>query len=334
MKLRSILSIDRQASGTCELWLHLILISGTAGSSFLFVKLISNSLPPFAFAASRGFIAMLALLLFLAFSGGFARRTMPRTAAWKNVRHMLVLGTTNGWLANALIAMAVRNVDTAVVAMIQAAVPLFVAILAHFLFYEERFRSDQLIGILTGLVGIILIIGPIVVLGSHGSLIGVGAMLLTALLYACGLVYARHAVPENPVSLACGQQACGAAIAGGISFVVEPAAAWGQAVSVWPLLLVLGVLCSAVPTAFLLRLVVRAPSVPTSMIAYLQPAWATVLGSIVLLEPVRPKGLLGTTIIVVGVMIATRTAKRSSKTEPSRAGIRNKTTPLAEMSGS
>lgn len=322
-----------QAPGALDLWLNLAVISGTAGSSFLFIKLIGNSLPVFAFAASRGFVAMTALLVFLALRRLLLGRTAPRTGAWRDLRHMLVLGTTNGWLANALIAVAVRHVDTAVVAMIQAAVPLFVAIMAHFLFYEERFRSGQLVGILTGLGGIVLIIGPLALLGSHGSLIGVSAMLLTALLYACGLVYARGVAHENPVALACGQQACGAVIAGAIAFLFEPAAAFGNAVGVWPYLVVLGVLCSAVPTALLLRLVRRAPSVSTAMIAYLQPAWASLLGVLVLLEPVHPRGLLGTAMIVAGVMIVTGRPKQGAVAVPSRASPATVATRLAQMSG-
>jgi hypothetical protein len=43
------------------LWLNLIVISGTWGSSFVPVRLITESMHPFAFAASRGFIAMSAL---------------------------------------------------------------------------------------------------------------------------------------------------------------------------------------------------------------------------------------------------------------------------------
>src|SRR5438132_12999681 len=117
----------------------MIVISGTWGSSFVFVKLITESMHPFAFAASRGFIAMSALLVWLALRG----RTLPlnqdplRHSGWKNFRHMIVLGTTNGWLTNVLTAVAVSRVDSAVVAMLQASVPLMVAVLAHFFFVEE-----------------------------------------------------------------------------------------------------------------------------------------------------------------------------------------------------
>jgi drug/metabolite transporter (DMT)-like permease len=289
------------------LWLNLIVISGAWGSSFVFVKLISESMDPFAFAASRGFIAMLALLAWLAL-----RRTPPAdddqmpAFAWRNVGHMVVLGTTNGSLANVLTATAVSHVDSAVVAMIQAAVPLMVAVLAHFLFVEEPFRSRQLIGIVTGLIGILLIVGPVAVFGGRGSLLGTTAMLLTALSYACGTVYGRHIASTNPAALACGQQAFGAIVAAVLSLLFEPRAAWSQPASIWLLLTIVGVVCSAVPTVLYLRLLARAASVPAALVAYLQPVWAILLGWAILGEQVRAAALLGTGIVVVGILITTR----------------------------
>jgi drug/metabolite transporter (DMT)-like permease len=290
------------------LWVNLIVISGTWGSSFVFVKLITASMHPFAFAASRGFIAMSALLAWLALRS----QTPPaddgpsRSSPWKNIGHMVVLGTTNGWLANALTAAAVSRVDSAVVAMLQASVPLMVAVLAHFLFVEEPFRPRQFIGIVTGLTGILMIVGPVAVFGGRGSLLGIAAMLLTALSFACGTVYGRHIASTNPAALACGQQACGAIIAAIISLLFEPRAEWSQPAAVWLLLAIVGVVCSALPTALYLRLLARAPSVPAALVAYLQPVWATLLGWAILGEQVRAVALLGTGIVVVGIIVTTR----------------------------
>jgi drug/metabolite transporter (DMT)-like permease len=263
---------------------------------------------PFAFAAARGFIAMSALLVWLTLRG----RTLPLGqdplwhSGWKSFRQMIVLGTTNGWLANVLTAVAVSRVESAVMAMLQASVPLMVAVLAHFFFVEEPFRPRQFIGIMTGLTGILLIVGPIGVFGGRGSLLGIIAMLLSALCYACGTVYGRHIASANPAALACGQQACGAAVAVVISLLFEPRGDWNQPASVWLLLAIVGVVCSAVPTALYLHLLARTASVPAALVAYLQPIWATLLGWIVLGEQVRAVAWLGTVIVVAGVVITTR----------------------------
>jgi drug/metabolite transporter (DMT)-like permease len=289
------------------LWVNLIVISGAWGSSFVFVKLITQSMHPFAFAALRGFIAMSALLAWLAWRSRALPAYGPLTpSAWKNIGHMVVLGTTNGWLANVLTAAAVSRVDSAVVAMLQASVPLIVAVLAHFLFVEEPFRPRQLIGIITGLTGILLIVGPVAVFGGHGSLLGIAAMLLTALSYACGTVYGRHIASTNPAALACGQQACGAVIAALISVLFEPLSEWSQPAAVWLLLVLVGVVCSALPTALYLGLLARAASVPAALVAYLQPVWASLLGWAILGEQVRAVAWLGTGIVVVGIVVTTR----------------------------
>jgi len=289
------------------LWVNLIVISGAWGSSFVFVKLITQSMHPFAFAASRGFIAMSALLAWLAWRNRALPLCGPLTrSAWKNLGHMVVLGTTNGWLANVLTAMAVSRVDSAVVAMLQASVPLMVAVLAHFLFVEEPFRLRQFIGIITGLTGILLIIGPVAVLGSHGALLGIAAMILTALSFACGTVYGRYIASTNPAALACGQQACGAVIAALVSVLFEPRTEWNQPAAVWLLLVIVGVICSALPTALYLRLLARAASVPAALVAYLQPVWASLLGWAILGEQVSAVAWLGTGIVVVGIVVTTR----------------------------
>ena len=289
------------------LWVNLLVISGTWGSSLVFVKLITESMYPFAFAASRGFIATTALLAWMALT----RRAPPShddrsPRPWKMIGQVAVLGTTNGWLVNVLTAAAVSRVDSAVVAMLQAAVPLMVAVMAHFIFVEEPFRPGQFIGIMTGLAGILLIVGPVAVFGGRGSLVGIVAMLLTALAYACGTVYGHYVASSNPAALACGQQACGAVVAAMVSLLLEPRATWNQPISVWLLLAIVGVICSAVPTALYLRLLAGAASLPAALVAYLQPVWATLLGWAILGEPIRAVALLGTAIVVAGIALTTR----------------------------
>jgi drug/metabolite transporter (DMT)-like permease len=189
--------------------------------------------------------------------------------------------------------------------MLQASVPLMVAVLAHFLFVEEPFLLRQFIGIITGLTGILLIVGPVAVFGGRGSVVGIAAMLLAALSYAGGTVYGRHIASTNPTALACGQQACGAVFALFVSLLFEPRAEWHQPATVWLLLAIVGVICSAVPTALYLRLLARAPSVPAALVAYLQPIWATLLGWAILGEQVSGVALLGTAIVVIGIVVTT-----------------------------
>ena len=267
-------------------WANLALISAAWGSSFLFVKLISTSVPPFAFAAERGLIAMAALLVWIA-----VRRPAPRgpfgklhtRLNWGLLGHIVVLGTTNGWAANVLTAIAVRHADSSLVAVVQATVPLFVVLLAHFLFADERFRTVQFAGIVIGFVGILFVIGPLAVFGGHGTLIGVGAMLVTALCFACGTLYGRRVTACDTTLLA---------VAAGFWRAKSPARFRYDRTgddrkpiaASRSLLLVVGVLCSAVPTLLYLKMLGRTTSGVAAPVAYLQPVWAAWLGWVVLGE--------------------------------------------------
>jgi drug/metabolite transporter (DMT)-like permease len=115
------------------LWANLLVISGTWGSSFVLVKLITESMYLVAYAALRGFVAMTALLAWVASRRrglpGCGSNPLPRLR--KAIGHMVALGTTNRWLTNVQTAVVDSQVDSAVVAIPQAPVPLMVAALAR-----------------------------------------------------------------------------------------------------------------------------------------------------------------------------------------------------------
>jgi drug/metabolite transporter (DMT)-like permease len=290
------------------LWFNLALISGAWGSSFLFVKLISHSIPPFAFACARGGIAVLALLTWLRLreTPFHFRELKSRGFTWHELRHMAVLGTTNGWFANVMTVIAVTYAESTTVAMVQATVPLMVAVLAHFLFVDERLKSLQCIGLLVGLTGTLLILSPMASSAHPETLLGIAAMLVTALSFACGTVYARHIVPRDPAVLACGQQAFGSLVAAIISLSTESWSFGHESLHLWLVLIVIGVFCSALPTALYLRLLARTTAVPASLVAYLQPVWAALLGWTILSEHIRGRALLGTLLVFLAVFISSR----------------------------
>jgi len=289
------------------LWFNLVLISGMWGSSFLFIKLINDSVPPFSFAATRGFIAMVALLAWLTVRK-IPMHSSERTsrAIWSDFRHMVVLGTTNGWLASVMTVTALRYLDSAIVAIVLATVPLFVGMLAHFAFGEEKSQVSRLLGVLIGFIGAFLVIGPFSVLGGRGSLVGTMAMLVTAVSYACGTLYGRRLVASDAVFIACGQQAVGAVIAWIVCLFSETPNFIAQPTRTWLLLIIVGVLCSALPTALYLRLLPRTTSIAAASIAFLQPVWAMALGWAVLGEQIGAGELLGAALIVFGIFMLSR----------------------------
>jgi len=158
---------------------------------------------------------------------------------------------------------------------------------------------------LIGLAGIFLIVGPLAIFGGTGSFAGIAATILTAFSYACGTVYGRRAAAIDSAVLACGQQAFGGLVAAVISSLGETHSVWSQSAGVWFLLTIVGVFCSAVPTLLYLRLLARTTSVVASLVAYLQPVWAMLLGWAVLGERISVAALFGTGLVFIATAVTT-----------------------------
>lgn len=281
------------------LW-RLLLISSLWGAAFPLMRFAVAAIPPWWLASGRAMIAAAAVALWLALRG---RPVLPRGAM---LRHALVLGTLNGWIPNILGSAAMARIDSATGALVQASVPLLVAVLGAAALPAERPGPRSIAGLLLGFLGIAVIAGPGMVEGGTG---GVGAlmMLLVALSYAAGTVYVRAIRPGAADELAFGQQIGGGIVATLIAFTLEPGGPpLGAGLGPWAAVSALAVFGSAVPLTLFLSLVQRARATDASMVAYLQPLCATLLGALLLGEWAEPRVLAGGAVVLAGVWLATR----------------------------
>jgi drug/metabolite transporter (DMT)-like permease len=282
------------------LWWRLLLISSLWGSAFPLMRFAVAAIPPWWLASGRALLAAAAVALWLALRG---RPVVPRGAM---LRHALVLGTLNGWVPNILGSAAMARIDSASGALIQATAPLMVALLAAAALPAERPGPRTLAGLAVGLAGVAAIAGPGVAEGGAG---GAGAllMLLVALSYASGTVYVRAVRPGAADELAFGQQIAGGLAATLIAFSVDPGGPpAGAGFGPWAAVAILAVLGSAVPLTLFLALVQRARATDASMVGYLQPVCATLLGALLLGEQPEPRVLAGGAVVLAGVWLATR----------------------------
>ncbi len=284
------------------LWWRLLLISSLWGSAFPLMRFAVAAIPPWWLASGRALIAAVAVALWLALRG---RPVLPRGAM---LRHALVLGTLNGWVPNILGSAAMARIDSAAGSLIQAAAPLLVALLAAAaLPAAERPGPRAFAGLLVGFAGVAVIAGPGVAEGGAG---GTGAllMLLVALSYASGTVYVRAVRPGAADELAFGQQIGGGIAATTIAFALEPGGPplGAETAGAWAAVAALAVVGSAVPLTLFLALVQRARATDASMVGYLQPVCATLLGALLLDEWTETRVLAGGAVVLAGVWLATR----------------------------
>ncbi|MGB5431426.1 MAG: DMT family transporter [Acidimicrobiia bacterium] len=296
-------------------WVELGLMSLMWGSAFLLIKVAVPTVPAFTMSAARGLLA--AVLLWMAIRA--TRRAKPRS----NDRWLpaLVLGTVSGWLPNVLTAWALLRLDSSVAGMLSAASPIFVVILAHFFLTNERIHGSQGVGIIVGFVGVALIIG--VTPGSFGEadLAGQLAMVAVSLSYAVGAVYARRIGPQDAPQLAMRQQL----VAGSFALLVAIALEQPWNVDPDPIAVVaiigLAVWASAIPIWIYFRMLAHTKAITVSLVAYLIPAVAVILGALVLGEALKPTSALGLAVVLTGVAIATRPRRTRTAPPVSAGGI-------------
>ncbi len=286
---------------------YLLVISACWGSGFLFIKIAAQTMPPFAIATARGFFSACAITLWFI----VARRAFRPDR--RHIRHMLVLGAVNGWIPNAMTAMAITRIDSALAAMIQAASPLIVALLSHVFLAEERMSPRRALGIAIGLGGIFLLVGPAALLDAGGTTIGGMLMIAVSISYASGTVYVRRVRPSDNSALALGQQICSTLPALALCFAFEPVfTVWDQSALTWAALLGVGVIASAIPMAMFLQLLRFAEATQAASVGYLMPIWAAGFGVLLLNERLAPTTLLAAAIVMTGVWLVASPGKRTS----------------------
>lgn len=177
--------------------LMLALLSAVWGASYLLIAEAIESMPESLVVLGRTGLAALALLVVVRLRGGEAAaalgdvRRRPGSAA--------LLGLFAIALPFMLITFGERTVPTGLTAVLIASAPIFIAALAPLLDRREAVSAVQWAGLVTGLVGVGLLVG-VEQVGTAGQLLGALAMIGAAASYAVsGFVLTRRYSGFPPV---------------------------------------------------------------------------------------------------------------------------------------
>ncbi|MBN1811752.1 MAG: drug/metabolite exporter YedA [Anaerolineae bacterium] len=280
------------------------------GSTYLGIRIAIETLPPLLTAGLR-FIVAGPLLYAWARRNGAPRPSGIQWRAAAIVGGLLLLG------GNGLVTWAEQRVSSGLAALLVATVPLWMVLLDWLFLRGGRPAGQVFLGLVLGLAGIVLLIGPTDLLGEHRvDLVGVAMMLLAALSWAIGSLYARRApLPDAPL-LGTGMEM----IAGGVLLLLASGAKgeWAQvdfarvSLRSWLALAYLTLLGSIVAfTAYTWLLRVSTPA-RVATYAYVNPVVAVVLGWAVVGEVLTGHMLLAAVVIVLAVVVITTGRARDS----------------------
>ena len=278
-------------------WTNFALMSALWGIPYLFIKVaVDDGVPPVFVAWARVVLGGVVLLA-LAWRAGLLASLRGR---WRFVAAYAVVEVV---VPFPLIAVGEQHVASSLTAIIIAAVPLFVALLAIRFDPEERATGRRLVGLIVGLAGVVALVG-IDVAGRRDEMLGAAAVLLAALGYAIGPMVLKRGLGDlDP------RATMGAAL-GVAALVLTPFAALDPPREVPPpdalvSLVVLGLVCTAAAFVVFGALIAEVGPGRALVITYVNPVVAVALGVTILGERPGAGAVAGLLLILAGSWLST-----------------------------
>jgi len=267
------------------------------GGSFLFIKIGVATITPITLTALRLIIGA-GVLIIAAFLAG---QSLPRgRAMWGIIALAALFGNA---LPFSLIGWGEQVIDSGLAAILMAGMPLFTLVCAHFATDDEKMNGRKLIGVLFGLAGLIVLIGP-------GKLSQLGddavrqlAVAAASVCYAINALFLRRIKGVPAYALAAGVMIASIPMVVPMAFLIEKPLQLEPSGASLMAAVVLGLFQTALATLMMLALIQRQGATFFSQINFLVPLVGVVYGVVFLAERPHPSAFAALALILIGIYI-------------------------------
>jgi len=285
-------------------WTAFVALGIIWGLPYFFIKVAVQEVSPLILAFSRVLLATV-ILMPIAWRRGALRSLGKHKGA------IVAFGLVEFAIPFSLISLGERWISSSVTGILIAMVPLSIALIQRFFGIRESLGAWRIAGLAIGFIGVAALLGT----GSISGLLGwagVGCMVLSTMGYAIGpLIIQRHMHGLDSI----GPLALSLLVASVILLIPAlldlpatlPSAAALASIAV------LGIVCTAVAMLLMFYLVHHAGAARASVITYINPVVATLLGVLVLDEHLGIGGFIAFALILLGSWLATRGAVTRSR---------------------
>jgi drug/metabolite transporter (DMT)-like permease len=287
-------------------WVLFIALGVLWGMPYLLIRIAVSAVDPLVVAGSRTLIGAL-LLLPIAWHrkvllAGFRR--------WQWLLAYTVIEMSIPWL---LLGHAETRLNSSTAGLLLAVVPLFAALIVTKLGHESL-EPRRLLGLGIGFAGVALLVGMDI---HFSDLPAVAATMVVALCYAIGPIIVDRKLKDVPaIGVVTASLIVAALLYAPFAPMVWPehipaSAAWS--------VVGLGVLCTAAAFLVFFALIAEAGPARATVITYVNPAVAIVLGAVVLSEPLTLGMVIGFPLVIVGSVLGTLRVRTDAQPEVARA---------------
>jgi len=273
-------------------WLLFITLGVFWGMPYLFIRVAVTDFDPIVVAFGRTAIATL-LLLPLALK---ARALKPLLPYWKILLLYTAVEIIGPWV---LLGHAETRLNSSTTGLLIAMVPMVAAIILT-VSGHDRLDFRRSAGLLLGLVGVALLVGLDI---KFDDLIAVGQIIIVVIGYAIGPIIVSRKLSHLP--------SIGVVTA---SLAIAAVAYLPFAIFLWPAqitaraagsVVVLAVVCTAAAFLVMFALIAEAGPARMTLITYINPVVAILLGALILDEPITVGLAIGFPLIIIGSILGT-----------------------------
>ena len=277
-------------------WLLLVVLSLLWGGSFFFAKIAVTELPPLTVALGRVGIAAAILALLVRATGN----SWPHDrAAW---RAFATMGVLNNVIPFSLFFWGQTHIASGLAAILNATTPLFTVIVAHLFTADDKLTGARVAGLIAGFAGVVIMIGPDALRDLGTNVAAQLACLLGALSYGFAGVYGRRFRDRPPLIVAGGQLTASTVMLLPMVMLFDrPWTLTAPAPVTLGALIALATFSTALAYVIFFRILAAAGATNISLVTFLIPVSAILLGATFLDETLAARHIAGMAAIALGL---------------------------------
>ncbi|MEP3045902.1 MAG: EamA family transporter [Roseibium sp.] len=268
------------------------------GSSYMWLAIALETIPPLTLIAFRVGLAALVLVAILMLRG----ISLPKDGkTWRQFFIQSLVNSSGPWL---LLAWGQQSIDSAVASVLNSTSPLFVFLFSIlFLTRSDRPGLMQLLGVFAGVSGIILIVGAGALDSLGEAFLPQMAALLSAALYGIAALRGRQFAHLPPMVTAAGTLICASVMLVPISLIVDQPWQLDFSTSSLAAAGILSLFCTAFAFLIYFRLLNTIGPMGTASQAYLRSGIGVLLGVVFLSETLDLETFAGICLAISGVVL-------------------------------
>lgn len=281
-------------------WGLIGILSVLWGGAFFLIEIALRDLPPFTIMVFRVGGAALFLWCIVLIRG----TAFPRGLGLWGV--LTIMAVFNSALPFSLIGWGQIQITSGLASILIAMTPLFAVITAHFFTDDEGFTPIKGLGVVSGIVGIVVMIGPEFLRDLGANVFAQLAVLGGAVSYSIAAVFGRRFGRKDmsPISIAAGQVTMAMVLL--LPFVLFFDRPWTLDVPSLPAMgAVAGLALGSTGIAYLIyyRVLATAGATNLLLVNFLAPVSALLLGIFVLGETLTTEQVIGMSFIALGLAL-------------------------------